>query len=127
MSVSKLAIPLAIAAALAGCSTFITVTAYAKDGDIWFENPNDGLFTADCVTSVEITERVGQNSILSVSRPSDQKCLATLPFKLGEIQPTQGPTQLVAGRRYDIFIEISGGAGDGEFRIEEDGSITNIF
>lgn len=127
---------------LSGCqnwASMIGLEAYEEDGQIHFRDAEASLFTTYCVRHIEVTawrmtsettatleEKVWEDG----ARSAD--CLTGLPFEYGQafdnsdpadIQPAQ---PLTPGLKYEIFIEQDGGAGQGSFMIEEDGTVVNL-
>jgi hypothetical protein len=117
---------------LAGCSApYIAVEAYQDDSEIWFRNANASLFVSDCVDAVEVTDAVTGELVWDASAEG-AACLAHLPFRYGSSEAELDADKLVTaqelqpGREYSVFVYITGGAGDGSFRIEPDGTVTNL-
>ncbi len=132
MSVSKAAMLAGSTMLLAGCSApYIAVEAYQDDGEIWFRNANPGLFVTDCVDAIEVTDDATGKLVWDASAEG-AACLAHLPFRYGSSEAELDVDRLVTaqplqpGREYSVFVYITGGAGDGSFRIEPDGTVTNL-
>lgn len=137
-----LAPPIALALVLAGCnisSLYIDLDAHYEDGELWFEDPNQSWFMSHCVRVVEVT-RVELHETLSTedrtvweATGQGSECLTGVPFRYGDLQGTPNPDRrytaakpLAPGETYEIFVELSNGAGSGEFTLDQDGAVTNL-
>lgn len=131
----------ALAASLGGCgisSLFIDLDTKNEDGAIWFEDPRQGWLTSHCVRHVTVTE-LRLHEILDESDPVvweangvGAQCLTSIPFQYGFIEnpPDRNRSYIEAkplepGTSYEIFVELSNGAGSGTFSLNADGTITN--
>jgi hypothetical protein len=120
-----------LASSLGGCSaSYIDLEAERDGGEIVFRNPASSWFSSDCVRLVEVTEKE-TGEVVWADGSLSSGCLFETPFTYGEtsnlsdpddLQPAQ---ELMPGKTYEIFVELDGGAGDGSFTIEADGSIAN--
>ena len=131
----------ALAVSLAGCgisSLFIDLDAKNEDGAIWFEDPRQGWLTSHCVRNVTVT-KLRLHEVLDESDPVvweasgvGVECLTGIPFQYGimETPPDRNrryteARPLEPGAKYEIFVELSNGAGSGTFTLNEDGTIAN--
>ena len=130
-----------LALLLTGCgisSLYIDLDAYSEDGKIWFEDPKQGWLTSHCVRNVTVT-KLPLHEVLDESDPVvweasgvGVECLTGTPFQYGtmETPPDRNRRYTVAkplepGASYEIFVELSNGAGSGTFSLNADGTITN--
>lgn len=132
---------LALPLALGGCvisSLFIDLDAYYEDGEIWFEDSNQSWLLSHCVRVVEVTRTgLGEGADASerimweaTGRGTD--CVVGVPFRYGELEGAPDPERryteakpLELGASYEIFVELTNGAGSGQFTLNADGTIAN--
>lgn len=131
-------------AALSACqswSSMIGLEVHQVDGEYVFDDPDALFFTYDCIVSIEVNEvrkvanlgtEIRTENQVWVDSSLDGDCLTDLPFRYGERFQNSDPYDYVSarplepGREYEIFVERSGRAGQGSFRINPDGSVTNL-
>jgi len=130
------AIPALALLALANCifAIYIGLEAYEEDGAVWFDDPNRSWFTGYCLRYVTVTE-LGDGDqasrIIWNASAATSQCLADFPFRYGVLETRHDaerftpPEELQLGKRYEIEVELSNGAGSGNFTIAKDGTILN--
>lgn len=122
--------------ALTGCifAIYIDLDAYEEDGAILFDDPGRSWFTGYCLRYVTVTE-LGEGDrasrIIWNASAATSECLANFPFRYGDLEARHKPEHFIPpeelrpGKRYEVEIELSNGAGSGTFEIAEDGKISN--
>ena len=116
----------------------IELEAYEENGEIYFHDPDASWFTTYCVRHIEVSAwRRTSDTTAKLEKAvwedgtRSAECLTDLPFHYGQAFNNSEPADLEPaqplepGMQYEIFIEHEGGAGQGSFMIEEDGSIVN--
>lgn len=122
-----------MALTLGGCpmfAVFIDIDAELQDGLVRFANPDQGWFGSHCVRHLEVT-RSGTGEIMWAGSAKGSECLVHMPFDYGERLTNPKPGEFLTakdmepGESYVIFVELDNGAGEGSFRIGEDGTPFN--